>query len=497
MLNGLVQIKDWESRPKQLAQTHELFESLETFVVTRAESYPWTGRDMNNGAVTHYMRILGNARLYDKMFEVFHGLPPIGPLSPGAHEYSSLFTCLIERPPTEDQTSAEARMKNAADARFLWESVVRRSERVDVDATLLHQVIRALSFGKRAEHALVFDIIHDYLGLEKPQPRVKADTPSDTSPHKPDLGFGGARTQTNEDAVIERKPPRQLVEFSSPLLQWVLEFCNYTRHYELCAQWLRVVMKRDHEGDWQIPDSGHIQQGLLAYAGAALRASHEGAPGNGEPRKVVRLLEEVTREIAYHPSKARALELSGSAFEVAMATCTFGKDWSSATKVFELMAGYDLAVFADGRDHTPQKLPRSGYFQLNPDTITMGYLARLAIELKDASIQRQCVRAVLALGGARLLEYTPYDKAHDKYAPFYKQKMAQAVIKLADTTDRVGLALDVETQHRWKLLASAADKVLRHTREFDDVPVPPVERRSVPELSSAARYKKSRGAGRR
>ncbi|KAH8106151.1 hypothetical protein BXZ70DRAFT_418648 [Cristinia sonorae] len=398
MLNGYSQCMDISQFPRRQEQAHKLWDSFQTWVEQLQERNSPELRTMNSTPVTAYIRILGNAHLHDKLLEVLHDLPITGPLAPTAHTYTAIFRVIQGK-----ADSAESRLKTAADARFMWQSMQRAEGRnkIHVDSHLLAAVLRILSAGGPEDYNFAFGLIHDYIGLRIP----------------------------GNDA----RPPPQQVSLSLQLVQTILQLTNNVDQPLLCVQWLETIMsgKMKVESGHRIPEPSHIQQGLLAYSRLAAIAFHKGVkPSGDEATKSLKLLEHTIEEEALHsrPGAPWTMSARESMFETAMTTCLFSEDWRTATRVFKLMSGYDMADFADGRVGVEPKRLKGAYVpSVRPNVITMGILARLSVQHGDPSLQRQCVRA-MSYFGSKL--YHGFEDKFPVYSKYYLVKLGEAVLKL-------------------------------------------------------------------
>lgn len=451
MLGRYAEIEDLSQRTKQLVQIQSLYEAFEALVEHAQSSDPDALKDMHNGPFNAYLRCLANAYLYDKMFEVFHSSPSNGPLAANAHTYTTLFQALGERPPREGTSFKESRKQNAADARFLWQNMIRASndDQVAVDEYLIRTIIRVLSLGSSPDHKLAFSIIHEYLGLAEP---------TDDLPPK-------------EDAPS----PRQQVQISPQILQSILELCNRTNHFDLCVRYLESVLRRRVDVR-QRPDRSHIMQVLLAHAALAAESRIRRQPDIAQSKAALKLLEWLIQEHILRPNQRSLMTPTLSLYEIVMATCMLVGDWPTAVRVFFLMTGYELE---SAKDTTSDSEPRMRSKKLEPNFVVMGYLARIASQLDDREVKKQCVLALVECGGRQfLLEDQPLRGEIKAYTPYYQLKLAEAVMQLHAQLAREAVSSEA-MKVLWKEMVAEAKVVkerLVKQAERRDLPVPILER---------------------
>ncbi|KAI0081844.1 hypothetical protein K474DRAFT_1613127 [Panus rudis PR-1116 ss-1] len=400
MLSGLSQIKDWKMYSKQLDHAHSLYEKGLAYLEKLKELEP-NSKFMNNHFINAYLKILVNAGLYDKVFDVYMAMDTEGPLAPDQFTYSILFHALVQRSTTAPKSDvSEAMLKSASDARLLWRQMTKslsKRPNVAIDPYVVSSAIRALTRGSPFDSHLAFDILREYAGLTKPgEPRVEP-----------------------------------LVKMNHFILQAALELCNVTGKHRLAVHWLQLALK-------MIPseiDRRHLNQVHAAH----VNLGNAGVL-DGESSSFKLLQWQLERAVVHQQEQLRP---DSSTYFYVMLDCWRIGDWASAARTFEMMTGYKMEQFNDGMEGPPTRVKRSKGLDIRPNTQIMSCFARASFAPNDPSIFRQVLRIISFYGDDYFLSDTrPYNgMARDKsigfsvqkYEQYYQFTLANAIISMLST----------------------------------------------------------------
>lgn len=357
LFSGYAQIEDWSKFSKQLDNLHSLFGEYLEFAKSLDPSDPQV-MQYRNHPLNMYIHILGAAKLHQKIFDVYFSLDVDGPLTPDNYTYTTMFNALFERKesPVPD---VDVSTQNALDARVLWRRLLKDSEKFNfpVDSHIIIGLLKVLSRGRPTDYILAFDIIRDYLGLVKP-----GETP------------------------IEPK-----VKLTPFLFQTVLELCNYSKKHRLCIHWAQQIM--DRSSDENAPPTmltrTNMEQVFHAYASL----SAMGSLNEGE--QALEVLNWMVKQYVVNPELGQALKPSLHTYGLVMMACWRGGDWSSASRIFELITGLSAKSFLDGEDRPLTRLYSKG---LQPNCVISACLVRAAIRSRDRVNMRQCLRMLSHFG---------------------------------------------------------------------------------------------------
>ncbi|THH02432.1 hypothetical protein EW026_g427 [Hermanssonia centrifuga] len=418
ILTGYSRIDDWDTHTKQLANVHTLFDNYKQFVEAVREQDS-RSPDISRVPYILYIKILGDATLYQKMFDVFYAMDQEGPLSPDHFIYATLLHAIADRRVLSEGSQEPVSVQNASDAKLVWKQMVKASEKLGfpIDAYALTGVLKALSGGRPTDQLLAFDIVRDYVGLSKP----------------------------GETALPTKVPLNDFI------LQVVLGLCIVTRKYRLCMHYFQQVIDRPTKpGQERIITWRHMEQVLRAYVAIAALGSM------GEANQALETLEWMLREEIKDPNSGYKIRPRLETYGLVLSACWRGADWVSATRTFELMTGYNGKDFRDGKTGAPRMEKRSKGRNIMPNSAVLSTLARAAVASKDRANMRQCLRIIDHLQGAEFfvnVNETRKGEAHPnelvtkamirgkwevKDRIFYNLKLASAIVELTDNATPKG-----------------------------------------------------------
>ncbi|KAI0747429.1 hypothetical protein BC629DRAFT_1599349 [Irpex lacteus] len=469
LLKGYRDVENWEPLTKQLENVHSLFREWQEHMQALQESDP-KHPDLTSTAASAplnmYISILGTAKLYQKMLDVFNEAYDNGPIHPNAMTYSHVLSKLAERTTLSvKEKTAPVLLQNAADARYIWKQLSKDEEKglVTPDATCIHNVLRLLARGRASDHLIAFDIIRNYTGLAKP---------------------GEA-------------PLKPRVELSAPLFSQVLLVALGAAKPKLCIHYVQQVMDKPiKEGDHTILDTQHMQLAISAFVSIASFGTL------GESQRVLHMLEWCLRQGIENPAYGRRIRPDTGVYRSAFNCFWKGTDWTSMMRAFELMTGYDAKDFSDngGPASSPQKSSRSSDKSLVPDCEMFSAMARTALDTHDQAIMRQCLRIFDRFKVGRLIEKGAAAERKENWGldklsvrarknAFYEVKLAEVTTNLvyaalrkpsdskAKSDEKHYVPKDDE-RTRWIELrekAQAATKSYRESPKYDQRYVPRTE----------------------
>ena len=417
MFNGLSRIDDWPTHPKQLANARSLYQAFQRHISSIKRHNP-TDADLVIDPLAGYIRILGKAGEYQEVFDVYYAMDQDGPLAPNQFIFAAMFQAIV----AAKADTMEGSVKVAADARLLWNQMLRVSKKnqsITPDSYTVSSALSALSGGNEIDYELAFKIVSEYYGLE----------------------------------ANRTTPKPGILSLQAESLAAILRLCNQTKKHELCTQFLQQVKRRPEEiGGTSILDRGHMEEVLKADL--KLREL-------GLGYHALELLEwMLRREITGR--NGPKMRPSLATYNLVMQSCWHGIDWISATRTFELLSGYHAHDFMDGSvADTPRLDKRGPGRNLAPNAEIMASLLRTAMATKNRANMRQALRIVEYLGFDTILRSGGDDKRETlravKHREFFGKKFSSAVV---DTVSQVmeegGKYARPEDAAKWMLLAHQA-----------------------------------------
>lgn len=389
LLRGYNTNKNWEEHQQQLLNAHKVYDNMVEYI----EKAEQQGLDEHTGnhPVAAYMEILGNAKLYQRLFDVYNAWDKDGPLAHNQISYTVMLNALGARDslpfpgrPVKDQ--------NASDAKLIWRQAVKASEKrgFPIDGHLVRSVITILADGQPSDQLLAFDIVREYLGLVPP----------------------------GDDPVKAKVPINRHLLFS------VLRLCVHAQKYSLCVHYLEQAIENEME---HAIDRYSVDLALRANAAlATLGSLHEGA-------QAARLVEWLHRHYALSgvgkSTHADEVRPRHTTYRLALLACWRGADWESAARIFELVTRQRAADFADGGGGwSTQHLGHLPEFRGDPRLTSLW--ARTALATGDAAAMRQALRML-----ARFTPELPRLGSADSMADDQKNavwEFCQAMLGLVD-----------------------------------------------------------------
>ncbi|KAF5364288.1 hypothetical protein D9756_000630 [Leucocoprinus leucothites] len=429
MFSGLAHIEDFSKHTQQLKNALSLYDSFTRHLKSVKRINP-ADPELSVDPLASYIKILGNARRYNDVFEVFHSLEPDGPLSTNLLIFTSMFQVLASRPAADTPTFRQA------DARILWAQVVKASKRNPsfiIDSHLATSAISALTRGQTSDHDVGFQIARDFFGLCPPgTSRVAGSFP-----------------------------------LSPQAISAIFRLCNGTNNFDLTIDFFDEVKRRPvHLGGAEILDWMHMEEVLWAHQALNVAASGY---------QSLQTLEWMLRQEITGSNGGR-IRPQMSTFHMVLVTCWHSADWSAATRTFDLMTGYHSHDFMDGAVTEQPRLDRRAKGRnLIPTAETMSSLVRAAYATRNRAHMRQCLRIVDYLGLDGLLSRTTENAEESrksvKNRGFFVAKLAQGIVEMVDyllagTTDQNF----PKQSARWKNLLHRAKMELRDSGEAALIP---------------------------
>ncbi|KII95203.1 hypothetical protein PLICRDRAFT_149719 [Plicaturopsis crispa FD-325 SS-3] len=442
MLSGLSRIEHWPSYPRQLNHAHALYEYVVSHLEEVKEHDP-TSKDLTVQPIASYIKILGDAGLYQRVFDVFYAMDQDGPLSPDQFIFTSMLRALgrAATPLTKNGESLSddsVYQKNASDAKLLWRQMLKASQRspgFTVDSYLVTAAIKAMSRGRRPDQDFALEIAGTYLGLIRPGQ--------------------------------QQSPNAKTIPLTAPAFEAVLELCNHMDAPELCIHFTQQVI--DRPGGSDLIDRIHMEQTLKAHVALAARATE------GHSYQALQALQWMLREEILGKNGPR-LRPAASTFKLVLRACWHNCDWQSASKTFELMTGFRARDFKDAdapgrKEYKMEK--RSKGRNLVPDADAMSCIVRTAWVSGSRPIMRQALRmfdlwgfehyfpphAKAAAAGKETDGAPDQGRKADKNDAFYRMKLASALVDTVGKVDARARGGDEETQ--WVTIRRKADALVR------------------------------------
>jgi hypothetical protein len=350
----MARIGDFSSMTLQLENAHSVYNAFVKHIEAVKE-IDLNHNEIRTEPVAFYLRILGHAGEYNKLFEVFNSLDESGRFSAGEFIYSKMFTAIAERKTLSPGDKEVVSYRNASDAKLLWKKMMTVYERDP--SVLTTQVttgfLKAVSRGRPSDHLFAYDIIRDNLGLAKP---------GEIAP-----------------------PPR--IELNGLCLDLIISLCLFTQKYRLCIHYYRQVIARPPiPGKRSIIDFGNMEKILLANAQMTLAGSFS------ESSQAVELIEWMHEQVAAGESR-EVMQPRLNTYTWALMACWRGGDWASTTRIVELMSGCHAEDFTDqNKGKCPTLDARSKGLNIKPDNRAMSCVVRAALASGDLHNMRQCLR---------------------------------------------------------------------------------------------------------
>ncbi|EIN10613.1 hypothetical protein PUNSTDRAFT_84803 [Punctularia strigosozonata HHB-11173 SS5] len=426
MFSGLSRIEHWDSHSKQLEHAHSLYNALQAHV-NALKAHDLASPDLAGGllAIASYIKILADAKEYQKMFDVYYALDTKGPFAPNHLVFTAMFQAIAERKTVTRSPTAEheeerreegpamtAPVQNASDAKLLWRQMLRASQSdggFSIDAYLVTGALRCIGQGRASDQQFALSIVHECLGLS--------------------IRSG------------EKAPPAR-VELSAPLLEAVLELCNRMRKFKLCAEIVQQVIDRPHKRDSEpLLDRYHMEQVLRAYASLASNTNKSQANEAHETLLWMIRQEAIRRSGAGPKDNQYALRIQPqrSTFNWVLMACWRSADWQTACQTWALMTRLKPQDFLLENPRTVRPAPRGKARVLEMDAEGMSCMARTAFASRDEAAMRQCLRMVEYGGIGELLGIGETGKAQaltertqkeGKRVAFYQAKLAEACFSI-------------------------------------------------------------------
>jgi hypothetical protein len=174
MFKGLSQIENWKTHTKQLSNAHTLYEYFQKHIASLKKHEPQSP-ELTTQPLNDYVKILGDAGDFRKIFDVYYSLDRDGPFSPDHFFYTAMFNAISSR---EVSPEADASIQGILDPKLIWDQVMKahQSGKIVVDSHLVASTIRALSRGRPVDQKLALDIVRDWLGLTFPSDQEQPKT---------------------------------------------------------------------------------------------------------------------------------------------------------------------------------------------------------------------------------------------------------------------------------------------------------------------------------
>ena len=423
LMSGYMRIEDWQTHTKQLDNVHTIMQNFTEFAEA-AKRDPVLSRELLPVPYNAYIGILGDARLYQKMFDVYHDLlDQSSPLAPNHHTFAAMLHALSERRDLPGVDSLEGvHTQNASDAKLIWKQYTKAFPNDPSDRVVV-AFLRCLRYGRPSDVLFGLDVVREYCGLSKPgQAEVPARVP--LSPH---------------------------------LVGAILDLCLYGRKPSLAVHYARKVMERPvREGEGLVIDRANMEQLLRAY-------NNLGALGAmGEADQALETLRWMLKQEALNPHYASRIRPRLETYAVALVACWQGADWASATKMFELLTGCRAEDFLDNYAGPVTIKPRPKESRFEPDETVLSAMLRTSLATNEKANMRQCLRMVeyykvsemlvntISFLQERVQETQEQQADHDgaklvkvgklvrnmmesRGRRFYAVKLAEVVIEIVDT----------------------------------------------------------------
>lgn len=433
-------IRDWEHRTKQvelLATLHNNYLEYAAEVREREPSSP----ELSTAPTRAYLRILGYAGDFQRMFDVFNAMDKEGPLAPDQSIYRAMLQGIATRKiPFQVASEARAalRLHNASQTKLIWRQFAKYMEKtpgVRIEPQTIGATLFALSQGSQSDQLLAFDIVRDYLGLAKP-----GETPKPSA-----------------------------VAINNYVFAQVLHLCHGSQRYRLAVHFFRQMMDRErHPGEERLIGQDHVEIVLRSYASLSMTDT-----GDYEANQALELLTWLLKEWAIE-HRAAELQPHPEHFDCVLSCCYRGGSWTVAARTFELLTGYSAESFTDegaatwrGRPAPERDTPNGRRSQ--PGITSLSHLVRTAVNSGEAANMRQCLRmvdcAVPNLDRLLAQRWNGGEMLNTRYGvrnnvKFYSARLAKDIIEIVDKAvpkggERSGSA---EEQQQWLNMRTVAKR---------------------------------------
>ncbi|KAH7914359.1 hypothetical protein BJ138DRAFT_1079755 [Hygrophoropsis aurantiaca] len=426
MFNGLSHITSWSTHTKQLANAHSLYEYFLKHIESVKYHEPDDTQELNPQPIAIYMKILGAAGEYQKIFDVYFAMDQEGPLAPNKYIFTAMFSAISSREAGSkvDRTSSMS-MKAASDAKHVWmqmEKVMQKTSHFDLDPVLISTAIRAFTHGRPNDQNFAFEIVKDHLGLAKPGEPV----------------------------------PRGLSKnLNSWTLDAVLQLCNVMQKHRLCIHFVRQVMdKVSFEKPWMrdLLDIHHVNRLLNAYVGLANLGSLD------ESSQALEALEWALKNDAIYtmPKLAPTVQT----YHLVLTTCWRSAHWAGAIRTFELMTGIMTDGFFENEGKiSPVTERRPNGKTFYADVETMSYIVRTALATANSSDMRQAMWLTEHVGVDYLL------RVQDNTSHFHRAKFCSALVEVIDRLlSPDAEKVDAERRQHWRAWKAQALEIARSSK---------------------------------
>ncbi|KAF7355304.1 Pentatricopeptide repeat-containing protein [Mycena sanguinolenta] len=394
MFSGYARIELWSAHTKQLENVRSLYKAYQRHIEVVKQTDP-TSSELSIDPLPPYITILGNAGQYEEVFILFYSMEKEGPLAPNKFIFTAMFQALST---TRAGLTSAQYLKNATDAKVLWEQVLKASRQsgLEIDAFVVTAAVIALSKGRSPEQQLAFQLVREYFGLA-----------------------------TSDESPVHGKMPLTTHGLAAALL-----LCNNSQKPAECLHFFQQLMKRPSaSGGVDLIDRAHVEEVLKARIALA-------APGFAQAS--VETLEWMLRqEKQRHGANAQRIRPGVNTYNLVLLACWRGLDWNSATKTFSLMTGYHCHDFMDGAvAASPRIDQRPKSQQVAPTVETMSCLLRTALDTENGANMRQCLRIVDHVHRTQKLwdQNKPITQSVKvaKHSSFHVVKLATAIIETVE-----------------------------------------------------------------
>lgn len=447
MFSGLSRLEHWPTHTVQLTNAHQLYDYF-TKHLQAVKYHTPDSEELTVSPLAMYIKILGDAGDFQRIFDVYYAMDPEGPLAPDVTIFTAMFQVLAVRRYADGDEGAVFHNQSSSTAKLLWMQMLKASKKppgFTIDSHLISVALRALARGRSSDQEFALDIVRDYLGLVQP---------GETS-----VDF------TNANLTVHT-------------LAATLEVCNEMKKPRHCIYYLQQVMHPRYSSPKairlrsQIIDHKHMEQGLRAYVTLA----QAGVPG-----QAAQALETLQWMLRSEITQGNAnLRPEPKAFNYVLAACRFSGDWANATKTFELMTGYKAGDFVDVEEGSERGKPememRSKGRNLTPNAEVLSSMVRTALATQLPANIRQALRMVdhfnlnKILGSARVNgKSTAHPNTNNKTAKLYTLYLEKLAVALEEAVGFLMRGRDRDRQDkersRWRVLEARAKAYLEQRQE--------------------------------
>ncbi|KAG6821282.1 hypothetical protein H0H93_002392 [Arthromyces matolae] len=427
MFTGLSKIKDWPSHSKQLQNARSLYLNFQSHL-NSIKAHDPTSPHLSPRPLDAYLRILGDNRLWQEMFDLYYALPSEGPGAPDEYIYTAMFYGLAVTPTGVDALTVQK--KHAHEAKILWDMMLkaRVKNQFTIDSTLVNSAILALSLGDEAEHNLAFSISHEFFGLAKP---------------------------------FDLSQNKGSIPLSSKAFDAVLRLCNASGNHALSIRFFDEIVRRTSKPDsTQVLDQGHFNQILKARLHM---------PDAGTAEFSVRTVETMVHKEASAGKNGPQLRPNFGTYNLALIACWRDADWRGATRLFNLMTGFRAHDFMDGSVITnPQRIPGLRYMNPAPDHWT--FLIRTALASRSRANVRQVLRMINHFNELSVETASEPDSHAKPPESFFTGKLAKDLNEAIKFVSEGGskFAFARQELEQWAILGKLASSSARQQMEEEN-----------------------------